>query len=344
MGLVRLLLAISVVIYHCARPHHGLTLVDGLAAVKFFFIISGFYMALILNGKYTSYASFIVNRFLKLFPSYWVVLILCVIYAPHIPFEKLPQPFSIYYTFSNLFIIGSNFTAIIVEQAGHLLISPLSVPLEGQHTTWPYLYLPPVWSLSVEIGFYFLAPFLVAHGYFKQKMFGMFFVSFLGTIFLILNHAWRPPWNYTFLIPTLYLFMLGVLGWRFYHASFFKTHYHWRFGIGALLLLTAYIISYQFMPKQINLYVIPRKVEWASLGIILFAATIPFIFEFTKNNKLDRFFGDLSYPLYIGHFFIIHYFPYGKQWNPLIGSLILAIFLDVAVIKTMDRYRARLVK
>ena len=344
MGLVRFLLAISVVIYHCARPHRGLTLVDGLAAVKFFFMISGFYMALILNGKYTSYSSFIINRFLKLFPAYWIVLMLCLVYAPHINFQGLPLPLSIYYIFSNLFIIGSNFTAIIVEHAGHFTISSLAVPLEIQKTTWNYLYLSPIWSLSIEIGFYFLAPFLLAHGYFKRKMLGMFCVSLLVNLFLVMNHAWRPPWNYNFLGPILYLFMFGALGWRLYHSSFFKTYYHWSLGLSALLLLCAYIVGYQFMPKHINLYVIPRAVEPASLGIILFAIGIPFIFEFTKSNKIDRFFGDLSYPLYIGHFFIIHYFPYWKQWNPLIGSLLLAIVLDVCVIKIIDRYRARLVK
>jgi len=196
--------------------------------------------------------------------------------------------------------------------------------------------------LSVEIVFYFLAPFLLAHGYFKRKMLLMFVVSFVVNFFLVMHHAWRPPWNYNFLLPVLYLFMLGALGWRLYHSTLFKTYYHWSMGVGALLLLGGYIVGYQFMPKQINLYL--RNVELASLGIILFATAIPFVFEFSKSNKIDRFFGDLSYPLYIGHFFIIHYFPYWKQWNPLIGSIILAIILDVCVIKTIDRYRERLVR
>lgn len=344
MGIIRFLLAISVVIYHSARPHHGLTLVDGLAAVKFFFIISGFYMALILNGKYASYASFIINRFLKLFPAYWIVLMLCVLYGPRINFQALSLPLSIYYLFSNLFIIGSNLTAVFVEQAGHLTVSALNIPLEIQHKAPDYLYLPIIWSLSVEIVFYFLAPFLLAHGYFKRKMLLMFGVSFLVNFFLVMHHAWRPPWNYNFLLPNLYLFMFGALGWKLYSSSAFKKIYDWKIGCGALLLLLAYIVSYQFMPKQISLYLISRKVELASLGIILFAIVIPFVFEFSKSNKIDRFFGDLSYPLYIGHFFIIHYFPYWRQWNPLIGSMILAIILDVCVIKTIDRYRERLVK
>lgn len=344
MGLVRFLLAISVVIYHSARPHHGLTFVDGLAAVKFFFIISGFYMALILNGKYASYRSFIVNRFLKIFPAYWVMLILCLIFAPKMKVDGLSWTLSFYYFFTNLLILGSNFTAILVQQAGQVMVSALSVPLEIQTKAPSYLYLPIIWSLSVEIAFYFIAPFVLTQKYFRWKMLGLFLVSFLVNFFLIMEHAWRPPWNYNFLLPTLYLFMFGALGWRLYHSQIFKKYYHWTLGFGVLCVLCTYLVGYQFMPKRISFCIIPGTFEPASLGIILFAIGIPFVFEFTKSNKLDRLLGDMSYPIYIGHFFVIHYVPYWKQVNPLVGSIILAVILDFCVIKPIDHYRAKLVK
>ena len=51
MGLIRALLAISVILAH-SESFLGLSLVGGKVAVQAFFIISGFYMALILNEKY----------------------------------------------------------------------------------------------------------------------------------------------------------------------------------------------------------------------------------------------------------------------------------------------------
>ena len=42
--------------------------------------------------------------------------------------------------------------------------------------------------------------------------------------------------------------------------------------------------------------------------IILFAFSVPVIFNATKNNKIDRFIGELSYPVYIVHFPIIRFF------------------------------------
>jgi peptidoglycan/LPS O-acetylase OafA/YrhL len=78
MGMLRLLLAISVVIAH-TDSLFGMKLIGGELAVKIFFIISGFYMSLVLDGKYSgrnNYWLFIKNRCLRLFPMYWFVLLL----------------------------------------------------------------------------------------------------------------------------------------------------------------------------------------------------------------------------------------------------------------------------
>lgn len=81
MGTIRLLLAISVVIAHTSSIF-GFNLVGDLLAVELFYVISGFYMALILNEKYVSpknvYKLFITNRLLKLYPAYWFILILMI--------------------------------------------------------------------------------------------------------------------------------------------------------------------------------------------------------------------------------------------------------------------------
>jgi len=62
MGLLRLILAISVVLAHTSYIF-GFGLVGGQAAVQAFYIISGFYMALVLNEKYIG-----ENRSYYLFP------------------------------------------------------------------------------------------------------------------------------------------------------------------------------------------------------------------------------------------------------------------------------------
>ena len=83
MGIFRVILALFVVFDH-SRAVPFLDLPGGVFAVKVFFIISGFYMTMILTKKYTgkgSYSLFISNRFLRLYPIYWAVVGLTIIFS-----------------------------------------------------------------------------------------------------------------------------------------------------------------------------------------------------------------------------------------------------------------------
>ena len=81
MGLLRVILSIAVVISH-SESFFGLKFTEGLVSVQIFFIISGFYMTMILDNKYFgkgSYQLFLSNRFLRLYPIYWVVMIITIV-------------------------------------------------------------------------------------------------------------------------------------------------------------------------------------------------------------------------------------------------------------------------
>lgn len=77
MGILRLLLAFFVVIGH-SHSIYGYAGMGG-AAVPAFFIISGFYMTLILETKYRGSDQlwlFYSNRVLRLFPLYWFFVLI----------------------------------------------------------------------------------------------------------------------------------------------------------------------------------------------------------------------------------------------------------------------------
>src|ERR1700761_979235 len=83
MGLIRFLLACGVVLCHTSAIM-GYTPLSGALAVQCFFIISGFYMAMVLAEKYNGKGStylFYTNRALKIYPIYWVCLILLIIWS-----------------------------------------------------------------------------------------------------------------------------------------------------------------------------------------------------------------------------------------------------------------------
>src|SRR5947209_991086 len=69
MGLLRLMLACSVVLSHSGA---GVVFTGPDKAVQTFYIISGFYIAMVLDKTeaYKSASLFYSNRFLRLWPSY----------------------------------------------------------------------------------------------------------------------------------------------------------------------------------------------------------------------------------------------------------------------------------
>jgi peptidoglycan/LPS O-acetylase OafA/YrhL len=82
MGILRLILAISVVVMHCDPDLSKWVLVGGQFAVKLFFIVSGFYMAMVLTEKYHGPGSvrlFYGNRLLRLLPTYYLVIAIALL-------------------------------------------------------------------------------------------------------------------------------------------------------------------------------------------------------------------------------------------------------------------------
>jgi len=75
VGLLRTFLALLVVGSHLGA-FGGATF-----AVKAFFVISGFYMALVIDTRYYALpiADFYASRLLRLLPTYWVVGLLTVV-------------------------------------------------------------------------------------------------------------------------------------------------------------------------------------------------------------------------------------------------------------------------
>lgn len=77
MGSLRLILALSVFFWHV--PGHPFRLVHGGIAVEAFFMISGFYMALVITEKYSKLSSsswvstFYQSRILRLAPTYLII-------------------------------------------------------------------------------------------------------------------------------------------------------------------------------------------------------------------------------------------------------------------------------
>ena len=231
MGVLRVLLAIAVILSHCGampviRP------VSGSVAVEAFFIISGFYMSLILQEKYTgkSFRLFVSNRLLRLFPVYWVVLLASCFFSflirtssggQHFPvFEQYSSvPFNggtfFYLLFTNLFILGQDLVMFlgINPATGQLFFT--SDFWQTQPPLYTFLLIPQAWSLGLELLFYLLAPWFVRQ---KSRWLGLWMLLALLLRFYIYNvlALKHDPWTYRFFPTELVFFLAGCLSYRLY--------------------------------------------------------------------------------------------------------------------------------
>jgi peptidoglycan/LPS O-acetylase OafA/YrhL len=350
LGLLRAILALLVVGSH-------LHAFGGAAfAVKAFFIISGFYMALVIDTRYHALpvSSFYASRLLRLLPLYWVVGLLTlaaeIVLVPRGQFfdqlasplaygaglqpQSLPIPILAY--------IGLSVTTMLGLDTGTWLgFNPVSgalsiAPEFAPHAT-SVMALSPVpqgWSVGLELLFYAIAPFVVRRSIWLIATLCLLSLAF--RLALMAAGFSGDPWNRVLFPSELIYFLLGVLGYRlfvFIPQLSLSRRLETCFAIMVLVLAVIYWPVEHFIRG--NLF-------WNTVPYLLFAAGLPFLFKLTKDKRLDANIGELSYPIYMCHVLIIGLI----RWSPLntapfVGSgwprYALSIALVIAAAFLLDR-------
>lgn len=349
MGAMRLLLALSVVYGHAGLISAiGFPLVPGDTAVEVFYGISGFYMALVLNEYYrpenSTYRLFIGNRFARLFPAYGVILLATLVLAAvvaaqrqeQLPFidswrtlPQLPPYVTTFILGSQVVFVGLDLTQFMSFHNGSLsLVSDFYDP----HALAGVLAVPPAWTLGLEFAFYLIAPLIVRRS--VKAIVILFFCSIAFRLFLQFDfELYNDPWSYRFFPSELALFLVGVLGYRVYRSL----------ENGRDMRLLALFTGVCFCVAGAVL--VNRWHGWsrvASTGLLLLLLlAIPFLFRICKTNRLDRFVGELSYPIYICHFLVIWTLTYlwGMSAGMFRGFVILmtTVLLSIVIYLAIDR-------
>ncbi len=316
MGILRVILALTVVIHHSKDTLFGLKFTGGVVSVDVFFIISGFYMALILSDKYIgkgSYILFLSNRFLRLFPIYWVVLIftLAISAASYQIsheggrfdyfvnyYDRMAPETAVFLIMSNVMMFGQDLVMFLGmdPEKGTLYFT------SNYRYTNPalnkFMLVPQAWSLSLELMFYLIAPLLARR---KLGIILLLIMITIGIRLFVSNELGytHDPWKHRFFPSALIFFLFGIISYRLYlwNQKIKLSRLIRFFIIGAFSL---YFISYQFIPASV---VAPQFKNW--ILYILTCVSIPVIFDLTKTSRLDRRLGDFSYPIYIVHILFV---------------------------------------
>jgi peptidoglycan/LPS O-acetylase OafA/YrhL len=358
MGMLRLLLAVSVVLSHTA-PLGRFSLLGGPFAVKVFYIISGFYMALILNEKYTPqirrpYFTFITNRIFRIYPTYWVILF-CTAIASLIIYQtshgtqygllqgyivfgpKLHPLTMVFFALTQVLLLGQDLTLFMgFGQDGMLILT--SHFKEFYPATPLFMLVPQAWTISIEMMFYFIAPLIVRRK--TAIIFACWCAALALNIGLQLGGLDYDPWTYRFFPAELLFFFSGVLAYRV-GKRYMNLAGSRAYGIGALSLIFVLTVFYPYIPFGFK----------PQFYLAVFTLSLPFIFYVTKNLKWDRYIGELSYPVYLIHILIIillnrlgMHLGMPNTWPVIVLSIIFSLVINELVQKPVERWRQRRVR
>lgn len=302
MGIVRLVLALSVVLAHSSAIF-GTTLFGGRTAVECFFVISGFYMAMVLSRKYSrsnggTWKTFMASRVARLLPVYVVVLVasagatfVAAVRGRGVDFldtfGALSVPGQIVTIFANATLLGQDwlsFTAVGSSGFPLVVPDPLADPDRGTNL----LLVPQAWSISIELLFYALAPFLLRLSTRSLVLIGA--ASLLVRVGLVLAGLDYDPWTYRFFPAELVFFLLGAIAFRLFGTE--PPQPRW---MGPTLLITLSCLAVIFGTLKEVAPALEMAIPFA------FAVAVPYFFSWTSKNKRDQWIGELSYPLYLVH-------------------------------------------
>jgi len=291
----------------------------GSFAVSLFFLISGFVIALSLNKdeKIKTVKEFIIKRFFRLYPTYWlsIIAILLVTYLFNLKYKfTLKEIFFNFTMFQDMFHIKN---------------------IDGVY-----------WTLAIEIKFYILSAIFYMLNFLKKirYIFAIFFFLALFTLFLSYFDGKRGFYNLT--ISYLFLMYLGTAFFYNYQKVLSKKELY------TMIVLTIfYFILYAFLGQDRGEGELFGYGISTIFAIILFFITINF-----KSNisSITTFFGEISYSLYLfhqllGYIFIDYLLSLNISLNiskltAFFSATLLAYIINTLIEKPTNRFGHQLAK
>ena len=317
LGTWRLYLALMVVISHLWGR-----MIGGPAAYSVwgFFVMSGYLMTYVLRYKYgstvTGLAEYGFNRFIRIFPSYWIACVFGII------------------SLVVLTRLGLTLTALNPQfvMPNGMLQWFINITLLPLNVHGPFL-VPVSGALAVEVGVYILVPFMA----FSRK------AAILGLILSIaFNLHYGVIWQTFGLRYSMFLTCFGVF-------AFGSLVCHYRdvlkkFELPKLSLFVWVVHSF--------ISVLPGLGMWPwTYGLyasVILSGWVVLSLASVKSSKLDTFLGELSYPVYLFHTTVAVWVMLLLHKNQVHSfklffiSLILTLLLSTLLITTVDKYFKRM--
>jgi peptidoglycan/LPS O-acetylase OafA/YrhL len=290
LGLTRFILCALVIVNHVWQPAANMF---GFHAVAAFYMTSGYLMTRIIQEVYGTNAEgigrFLVNRALRILPAYYVFLALTLLLILLMPagfgFGRLVAwPHTDHDWFANLTLIDLVWAETIV--------------------------IPPAWSLGIELLFYVLMPLMLART--AAAVHVWFAVSLAITAALLINGLDFGYRYYPAYAASLF-FSLGALCYVQRHR--FAAI---RLGVvGFAIMLVVFSVT-PLVSEALGV----SHLTWG-----FYAAAILFTVVLISADRsdglpagLDKWLGDLCYPMYLAHFLVAAFIAAVSNGSLAFGS------------------------
>jgi peptidoglycan/LPS O-acetylase OafA/YrhL len=299
-NLIRLLAAIQVVLFH-GQEHlliesewltfFNVNFLRYFPGVPIFFFISGFliYWSFERNNNITQYLK---NRILRIYPALWMCLIITIV---------------LLFIFSenrfNLIKDKSLFIWFLAQFSIAQFYTPETLRFWGVGTPNGSL-----WTIVVELQFYFLTPIIY---YLRKKSSLTFYIFILVSIIcniIILkfdSSSMLKKLGSVFIAPYLYYFMFGILFYIYWDKI--KSLVENKFLVWLIIYLIWSIFFNVYLKIETSSYWIDSPVNLFSDILLLFLVFSAATTNIKLSNKLLKS-NDISYGVYIYHMLVINTF------------------------------------
>ncbi len=318
LDFLRFIAAFAVLIFHSSQWYHykfdnpfKMFLHNLPVAVDFFFMISGFLIIYLLliekkNTKTISLKNFYIRRFLRIFPLYYLIILIAYLFL-QTGHDKVDWDKFLYF-WGNFWLIAKN--------------------------AWTLSALNPLWSISIEEHFYLFIPFLILITpvkYLKYVLWTIILSSFVFRIYATIHipDNWMTIYMHTF--SQMDLLAIGGLLALYHYYRPMRFHIPlWQY----VSMLFAFIILMTLVDSKDYSTVYLASVKKYVFDIPLLFLLIFFlfsdnpVFDKIKNQKLLNYFGKISYGIYLYNAFIIDLLE-RNQW--LRQHYSVKIFLDIFI-------------
>lgn len=165
-----------VILGHSTDSSFHFPLVFGPLAVRFFFVLSGFLITYLLFDEkhrtgHINVKAFYMRRILRIWPLYYLIVILALFILPHIGFFNIPPYWE---------ALQHNYLLKIL-----LLIFFIPNVLYSMYPNYSLPYGDQLWSIGVEEQFYLLWPLLIR----KAQNYPAVFLSIIVIFAVLTNNA-----------------------------------------------------------------------------------------------------------------------------------------------------------